>query len=193
MSVTLFSFILVHFKSLKSCQLTVADNNVYPPLHTMQVISCNSNYQCLAATLCHLAQTPHNVLFHQNNPICTYVICSIIMTMISCTVIALVFTGNCWSIFLLMYGTLYEKKIHSIHQTQKLFSPNKLVEPAKCIPFHWLCSEQLLPISINIIYFTHNWLLLQFEDLYFLPKNLFHCSNRNILLYIYALCSTIVY
>ena len=110
MSVTLFSFILVHFKSLKSCQLTVADNNVYPPLQTMQVISCNSNYQCLAATLCHLAQTPHNVLFHQNNPICTYVICSIIMTMISCTVIALVFTGNCWSIFLLMYGTLYEKK-----------------------------------------------------------------------------------
>ena len=27
----------------------------------------------------------------------------------------------------------------------------------------------------------------------FLPQNLFHCSNQNILLYRYALCSTIVY
>ena len=122
MSVTLFSFILVHFKSLKSCQLTVADNNVYPPLHTMQVISCNSNYQCLAATLCHLAQTPHNVLFHQNNPICTYVICSIIMTMIGCTVIALVFTGNCWSIFFAdVWHTLRKKNPQHPPNTKNYF------------------------------------------------------------------------
>ena len=118
MSDTLFGFILVHFKSLKSCQLTVADNNVYPQLHTMQVISCNSNYQRLAATLCHLAQTPHNVLLQQNNPINMH-ICHMQHYYDYDMLYSLVFTGNCWSIFLLMYGTLYEKKIHSIHQTQK--------------------------------------------------------------------------
>ena len=174
MSVTLSSFILVHFKSLKSCQITVADNNVNPPLHTMQVIYCNSNDQCLAATLCHLAQTPHKVLLHQNNPICTYVICSIIMIMIGCRVIALVFTGNSWrNRFIVIICSTCKAQFrisHNIHQTWKLFPPISGV------------SRKMSPIDSAVSNYCQSTSFTSCTiGRYFLQPLLFYCNKRKML------------